>query len=464
MKKFILSSLILTSLFLSFTSCDDDTNAGGVSCFNGIKDGDETGVDCGESCIPCATCDDGIKNGDETGIDCGATLCEPCTGLITISGEILEDATWTANNVYVLAGKVVVENGVTLSIAPGTIVKGQKGTGSLASALIIARGAKIMAEGTSEKPIIFTSIDDNIAVGQQAGSNLNESNNGLWGGVIILGYAKGSFKGDVTEVHIEGIPAGDTFGLYGGDDDDDNSGIFSYVSIRHGGALIGEGNEINGLTLGAVGRSTVIENVEIVANFDDGFEFFGGTVNAINLLVWAQGDDGLDIDQAYGGTIENTMVILGETSDHAFEIDGPEGAYEAVFTINNTTIKGNAATPGGEYADYRSRAMGVTNNIYAYGFKEVSDIELDNNGVSQNFLDGKLTFSSWEIAGFNHSIFIEKVAKDADGNETEGKIILNPDFTERAAIWAKNIDEGSQTTGANVSVFNWTYAKAKGAY
>ena len=85
MKKFILSSLILASLTLSMASCDDETNAGGVSCFNGIKDGDESGVDCGGSCVPCATCDDGIKNGDETGIDCGGSSCEPCTGIITIS-------------------------------------------------------------------------------------------------------------------------------------------------------------------------------------------------------------------------------------------------------------------------------------------------------------------------------------------------------------------------------------------
>ena len=182
MKKIILSSLIIASLVLTITSCDDETNAGGVSCFNGIKDGDESGVDCGGSCVPCATCDDGIKNGDETGIDCGGSFCEPCSGVITITGEILADATWTSNNIYVLAGKVVVEDGITLTIEPGTIVKGQKGTGSLASALIIARGGKIMAEGTSEKPIIFTSIDDDIAVGQQAGTNLNESNNGLGGG------------------------------------------------------------------------------------------------------------------------------------------------------------------------------------------------------------------------------------------------------------------------------------------
>ncbi|MEL4456865.1 hypothetical protein [Lutimonas vermicola] len=465
MEKLLFSSLIMVSMAITSISCDDETGTGGASCFNGIKDGTETGVDCGgPDCGPCATCDDGIKNGQETGIDCGGPDCVPCTGLITKSGQITADETWTSNNIYILAGKVVVEDGITLTIEPGTIIKGQKGTGSLSSALIVARGGKIMAEGTSESPIIFTSIDDNIQVGQKAGTNLNESNNGLWGGVLILGYAKGSFKGDVTEVQIEGIPAGDTFGLYGGDDDDDNSGVFKYVSIRHGGALIGEGNEINGLTLGAVGRNTVIDNVEVVANFDDGVEFFGGTVNASNLIVWAQGDDGLDIDQAYAGTVTNSLVVLGEISDHAFEIDGPEGAYQAQFTISNTTIIGNGVTPGGEYADYRSKALGATNNIYAYGFKESSDVELDNNGVSQNFLDGKLTFSGWEVVGFDNSIFAEKVAKDQDGNETESKIILNPDFTERAAAWTTEVMQGSQTVGADLSQFNWTYAKAKGAF
>ena len=464
MKKLIVSSLILVSFVFGFTSCSDDTNSSGASCFNGIKDGDETSVDCGGSCAPCATCDDGIKNGDEEGIDCGGSDCAPCTGTITKVGMITSSETWTKNNIYILAGKVVVDAGVTLTIEAGTIVKSEKGTGSLASALIVARGSKIMAEGTSEKPIIFTSIDDNIEVGQQAGTNLDESNNGLWGGVLILGYAKGSFKGDVTEVQIEGIPAGDTFGLYGGDDDDDDSGIFKYVSIRHGGALIGEGNEINGLTLGAVGRNTIIENVEIVANFDDGIEFFGGTVNASNLLVWASGDDGLDIDQAYAGAITNSLVILGETSDHGLEIDGPEGSYAAQFTLSNTTLIGNQTTPGGEYADYRSKALGATNNIYAYGFKEASDVELDNNGVSQNFLDGSLTFTDWQIVGFDNSIFQEKVAKDADGNETESKIILNPDFTTRAATWTTEVDSGSQTVGADVSQFNWTYAKGKGAF
>ena len=179
--------------------------------------------------------------------------------------------------------------------------------------------------GTAAEPIVFTSVADNIELGQTAGTNLTEDDRGLWGGLILLGNAPVSLDGDAAEAQIEGIPASDTNGLYGGSDPADDSGTVQYVSIRHGGALIGEGNEINGLTLGGVGSGTTIDNVEIVGNVDDGIEFFGGTVNATNLLVWAQGDDGLDIDQAYSGTIDNAVVVQGSISDHGLEIDGPEG-------------------------------------------------------------------------------------------------------------------------------------------
>ncbi|MCA0932922.1 hypothetical protein LCM02_10710 [Lutimonas saemankumensis] len=462
MKKLILSTLFVTFAFIS--SCSDEARVTST-CFNGIQDGTETGVDCGgPDCAPCPTCDDGIQNGGETGIDCGGPDCAPCEGLIVKSGMLTANEKWTSNNIYQLSGKVVVDDGVTLEIEPGTIIKGQQGIGSLASALIVARGGKIMAIGTAENPIVFTSVQDNISIGQKAGTNLSELDQGLWGGVLILGYAPGSFKGDVKEVQIEGIPAGDTYGLYGGEDPEDDSGVFQYVSIRHGGALIGEGNEINGLTLGGVGTGTVINNVEVVANVDDGIEYFGGTVNTENMLVWAQGDDGLDIDQGYQGTISNSVVILGNSSDHGLEIDGPEGSSPGEFTLNNITLIGNPDTPGGEYADYRSLAMGASNNIYAYGFKDAADVELDNNGVSQKFLDGKLTFSNWEIVGFDNSIFVEKVAKDDNDEPIEEKIIVNPDFTERAAEWTTQVELGANTVGADLGDFNWTYAKGKGAF
>lgn len=327
-----------------------------------------------------------------------------------------------------------------------------------------------MAEGTATNPIIFTSSDDNIDAGETAGTNLSESDRGLWGGLIILGNAPGSFKGDLTEVQIEGIPAADTFGLYGGNDTADNSGVIKYVSIRHGGALIGEGNEINGLTLGGVGSGTVIDNVEVVANVDDGIEFFGGSVNASNLLVWAQGDDGLDIDQAYSGTIDNAVVVLGDASDHALEIDGREGTGTGSFTLQNLTLIGNETTSKGEYADFRSNATGTVKNVYAYNFKASSDVELDNNAVTNNYLAGEIVFEKWEIVGFDNSIFVEKVGCASNCDDTdesndvpEDIIMESPTFTADAAAWTSTVELGANTVGADTSKLSWTYANAAGS-
>lgn len=419
MKKLLLSSLLASTVILT-------------GCF---KD-DDIPIIIEETTI--------IQNGGETGSE---------TTVVNVTGAITENTTWTNDNIYKLNQKVVVDAGTTLTIEAGTIIQGTPGTGSLASALIIARGSKINAVGTPSQPIIFTSSTDNIEIGETAGTNLDENDRGLWGGLIILGNAPCSFSGDIVEAQIEGIPADDTFGLYGGTDPEDNSGVVSYISIRHGGALIGEGNEINGLTLGGVGNGTIINNIEVVANVDDGIEFFGGTVNASNLLVWAQGDDALDIDQAYSGTIDNALVILGDFSDHAFEIDGPEGSATGSFTLQNATIIGNTTTENGEYADYRSGATGTTNNIYAYGFKASSDVELDNDGVATNYNDGQLIFGTWELVlpeGVTDvtSLFVNK----ADN-------VSVTDF----GITASAITEGENTVGANTSSLSWTYSNDAGS-
>ena len=420
MKKSILSVLVLSLLFLT-------------GCF---KD-DDTPIIIEEITI----INDGGGNGSGT-----------TANIVDVTGTISENTTWTNDNIYVLNQKVVVNAGYTLTIQEGTIIKGTPGTGSLASALIVARGAQINAVGTADEPIIFTSTSDNIEVGQTSGTNLDENDRGLWGGLLILGNAPCSFSGDVSELQVEGIPADDTFGLYGGDDAADNSGVLQYVSIRHGGALIGEGNEINGLTLGGVGTGTVIDNVEVVANVDDGIEFFGGTVNASNLLVWAQGDDAIDIDQAYSGTIDNAVVVLGDFSDHALEIDGPEGSSNGSFTLSNITLIGSLVTDKGEYADYRSNAQGLTENVYAIGFKDDADVELDNDGVASNYNNGLLTFSNWEIVLPTGIANVEEIFV----NKAETVEVNN--FGAQATA----INQGGQTVGATISNLSWTYSNLAG--
>lgn len=301
-----------------------------------------------------------------------------------VSGILTENTTWNASEIYVLDGKVVVSDGVTLTIEPGTIVKGLEGVGSLSSALVVARGGKLIAEGTADKPIIFTSILDNIDVGQKSGTNLDQNDRSKWGGLIICGKAPSSAQDGDDIGNVEGIPANEEYGKYGGNDASDNSGVLRYVSIRHGGAEIGEGNEINGLTLGGVGNGTTIENIEVVSNLDDGIEFFGGTVNVTNALVAFQGDDAFDIDQNYSGTITNLISIQDGQGDNALEIDGPEGATHAdgLFTIINGTFicTDNA---GGRAATLKAKAQGTIKNCTFEGFKKpirirASFVDTDN--------------------------------------------------------------------------------------
>ena len=433
MKKLFLTGMTLTALF--FTSCSKDTSA---------------------PLEQLSTCSDGIQNGTETGIDCGGSCgaCEINTDP-DLSGLITEDLTLTKDIIWELHGKVVIGDGITLTIEPGTIIKGNEGTGSLASALIIARGGLIDAKGTADNPIIFTSINDNIALGEKFGSNLSESDRGLWGGVIILGRAPISVEGDSEESQIEGIPADDEFGRYGGTDPEDNSGIFQYVSVRHGGALIGSGNEINGVSFGGVGNGTTIDHIEVVANLDDGYEFFGGTVSPKSLLAFKGGDDGLDIDQAYSGTISNSVVVQGDASDHGLEIDGAEGTATGAFTLDGITIIGlSTATDKGQIAAFRDSAMGMLKNVYAKNFNSNQFLELSDEGSASNYTSGDLSFSNSEITLMDGET-IPDMFKDKTNTTS---------FSADAANFATSVTDGSQTVGADLSLFDWTYAKSKGAF
>lgn len=235
--------------------------------------------------------------------------------------------TLKGNNTYILEGFVFVNDGQIIKIEPGTVIKGKPGQGSGASALIIARGGKIMAEGTAANPIIFTGVADDLA------GSIADDETALWGGLIILGKATNNNNHTSNVVNIEGIPTEEERGSHGGNDDADNSGVLRYVSVRHGGSVIGADNEINGITFGSVGSGTVVENVEVFSNFDDGIEFFGGTVNVKNFLISYCGDDGIDIDLGYRGNLQNGIVwtksdLLQSSDPCAAELDGGDGNSE----------------------------------------------------------------------------------------------------------------------------------------
>ena len=348
-----------------------------------------------------------------------------------INTSIKTNTTWYSDTIYQLGGRIAVENGATLTIQAGTVIKGEAGTGANATALLIARGGKLIAEGTVSKPIIFTSIADEITPelieqGVFSSPNLDPTVNGLWGGVIVLGEAKISASnttGDVSSVQIEGIPTSDQNGLYGGTNDLDNSGVIRYVSIRHGGANIGSGNEINGLTLGGVGSGTIIENVEVVANQDDAIECFGGKVNLTNVVSWNAGDDGFDTDQSWGGTLDNFVII--NPADHMFELDGPEGSFAQGHTIKN-------------------------GDVYVGGGADL--INVDNNSI----VDLQSIFFT-NISGANQ---INRVTAPL---VTFSDIVIDVvDVTQHVNGTVPSGVSAGTTSKANKSVFSWTWASQSG--
>lgn len=356
----------------------------------------------------------------------------------TVSENITANTTWAKGNVYVLASRVVVTDGVTLTIEPGTIIKGEAGTGANATALIIARGGKIMAEGTSSEPIIFTSVADEIKPGEIASPNLDPTLNGLWGGLIVLGNAP--ISADAASVQIEGIPASDANGLFGGTVADDNSGVLKYISIRHGGANIGEGNEINGLTLGGVGSGTTIENIEIVSNQDDGVEWFGGSVNVKNVVVWNTGDDAIDTDMAWSGTLDNFVII--NPGDECFELDGAEGSSIAPHTIMNGTVQAldadglvdldNDSTISNSYLTMK--------NIYFFDLQDGQDF--DDNPTTG---DAVLTLSDIEVTLPSSTSVTDFFKKGTDTKVTEVNRLAN-------------------TKGADLTKFTgWSWTEVSGA-
>ncbi|RFC54502.1 hypothetical protein DXU93_08360 [Brumimicrobium aurantiacum] len=411
--------LVAATLTLATTSCKKE------GCT------DETAINYSEE----AKKDDGSCEYEETVSD---------ESTVVVSSNITENTTWTSDKVYVLNTRVAVTSGATLTIEPGTIIKGEVGTGPNATALIIARGAKINAEGDANNPIIFTTVADEIQPGEIDSPNMDANLDGLWGGLIVLGNAP--ISADNPSVQIEGIPASDQNGLYGGADASDNSGVLKYISIRHGGANIGEGNEINGLTLGGVGTGTVIENIEVVSNQDDGVEWFGGTVNVKNVIVWNAGDDALDTDQAWGGTLDNFIVIGGESTDHAMEIDGPEGAYLDAHTLKNGSVKGADNT---ELADFRDGARASLENVYFFGFADPA-----TDGRGDFSLSGQASIDNYGL-GFISLSNIETTLPSG--------VMLTDVFKEGTDADATNVSEGANTVGANVGEFlGWTLSDKRG--
>ncbi|MCA1755933.1 MAG: hypothetical protein LC649_00530 [Bacteroidales bacterium] len=350
---------------------------------------------------------------------------------ISVTDNIDANETWETGNVYILEGRISVLDQITLTIEPGVVIKGREGSGSNATALLIARGGKLMAEGTETSPIIFTSVADQILPGEIESPNLDPTLNGLWGGLLILG--KAPISADAIAIGIEGIPPSDLNGLYGGDDEADNSGIIKYISIRHGGANIGEGNEINGLTLGGVGSGTVIENVEIIANQDDGIEWFGGTVSVKNAIVWNTGDDAIDTDQSWAGTLDNFIIV--NPGDECFELDGPEGSMAAKHIIKNGTVYAGDAEG---LVDNDANSYLDMDGVYFFGLMAGQDFDELPTVYS-------CTFSNLEVT-------------------LPAGTVVTDFFKGGSDQFVTVVAEGANTVGADLTKFQgWSWAQVSGA-
>jgi len=327
--------------------------------------------------------------------------------------------TWRKDRDYLLEGLVFVNDGQTLTIEPGTVIRAKTGQGSAASALIVARGGTIMADGTPAEPIIFTTEKDDLK-----GSVPIEAK-GLWGGVIILGEAR--LNNLYGENHIEGIPLSEPRATYGGISDNDYSGIFRYVSIRHAGTNIGDGNEINGLSLGGVGSKTIVDHVEVISNADDGFEFFGGTVNAKYLIASLCGDDAFDYDEGYRGKGQFWVGIQDNQGNRLLEANGgsfPEnGRPLSTPLLFNLTLVGSGMDSEFSQATYSRNAGGwlansiLLNQQYGINIEYKPDLE----DSYQQFVNGKLQLKSnvfYDVAN-NDSLAIFQVFTENTGEDLE---------------------------------------------
>lgn len=261
---------------------------------------------------------------------------------------ISANTTWSSTNEYILNGKVYVDAPATLTIEPGTVIKGAYNADSLlASALVITRGAKINASGTATNPIVFTAQNGQI---------------GGWGGLVLLGSAPINRADQVIEgINPNSVPSGiDVY--YGGGgaglgDSLDNSGVLQYVRVEFAGAAIAEANELNAFTFGGVGKGTTLDHLQAYYGDDDSFEFFGGNVNAKYLVSTSPNDDNFDFDFGYTGKIQFAVATADPNAAYSSDPNGIEcdndgsGSGATPFThpvLSNLTIVG---TSNGQIAE-----------------------------------------------------------------------------------------------------------------
>lgn len=328
---------------------------------------------------------------------------------VTVTTDVAADTTWYATNTYLLKTVVYVKSGATLTIEAGTVIKAatsgltaRDGIPNLVAALWVTRGGKLNAIGTAEKPIIFTFDGDDVNDPNDVPFNVT----GQWGGVVLCGRAQlnsaASTAGNVANPKFERFEGTTTDGvdgahLFGGGDDNDSSGTLRYVSIRHPGTVFAPARELNGLTMGGVGKGSDISYVEVYASSDDAFEWWGGCVNTHHLVASFCEDDDFDTDQGYRGINQFWFGIKppwsGSTDSRGFETDGDLNqsatgeAPKSQWTVHNATLigRGKTATGFGGGIGWNARdeaAPNVFNTVFA---EFATGVKVDTDGTNEFF-------------------------------------------------------------------------------
>jgi hypothetical protein len=400
---------------------------------------------------------------------------------VLVTQNISTSTTWTASNTYNLQTQIYVLPGATLTIEPGTVIAS---TTNLGGSLAICRGARIVANGTNESPIIFTSKAD---VATWTGGNpktgtarvaMNE-----WGNLTVMGrayigkYGNGAASTNTAApnaanfAQMEGLTGSsstDPNVIYGGGDDLDSSGTFSYVSLRYGGKVIGLGNELNGLSLGGIGKETVIDHIEIYNNVDDGIEIWGGNVNLQYFSIWNIGDDSLDIDQGWRGKAQFGLIVQGYSGnaaqgsgvgDNILEIDGAEKSDAQPVTtgvVYNLTCIGQTGSTGGDTGvEFRDNAnLQVRNSIFMdVGEQVIRNINTDGEatgGQTGYGHNGTLSYAARWTTPYNTYSSVNAFANPASAYQAQvdGNLI-----DVRDCVFYNNLNASAYTEANTYGVF-----------
>lgn len=396
----------------------------------------------------------------------------------TLSGRI-DNSLSLPKGKYTLRGFVYVGNGATLTFAPGSLIVAAT---DVKTALIIEQGGKLIADGTVDNPIVFTSSK---AAGQRTNSD--------WGGISICGYAPTN-----RPLSPPPITEGGSNRPYGGTNPTDNSGVLRYVRIEFAGITAENNSELNGLTLYGVGAGTIIDYVQAAYCGDDGFEFFGGTVNAKHLFSLGTGDDDFDFDFGYSGRIQYAVSLRDKFSDddaaNGIECDNDATGTSATPTtrpiLSNFTLIGPYDTAGTSVAGpqhghgnrWRRAARFVFRNSIMLGFK-MGGLELTSNEtINDYFTNNQSEFKNNLVHAYTNPFKIGSgnttgvtVAQVQAKAEAEGNITLanrdaamlvapfniaTPNFTPAAGSPALT---GANYTGLDAFFTTGTFRGAFGA-